>query len=62
MQDDAPRQVYAAVLDEGQYYCSIRTMYRILKNEHGDVKERRRQVQRTAYEKPELLASKPNEV
>ena len=60
--DDAPRQVYAALLDEGQYYCSIRTMYRILKAEHGDVKERRRQVRRPVYEKPELLASKPNEV
>ena len=60
--DDAPRQVYAALLDEGQYYCSIRTMYRILKAEHGDVKERRRQVSRPVYEKPELLASKPNEV
>ena len=60
--DDAPRQVYAALLDEGQYYCSIRTMYRILQAEHGDVKERRRQVRRPVYEKPELLASKPNEV
>ena len=60
--DDAPRQVYASLLDEGQYYCSIRTMYRILKAEHGDVKERRRQVRRPVYEKPELLASKPNEV
>jgi len=61
-QDDAPRQVYAALLDEGQYHCSVRTMYRILKAEHGDVKERRKQVQRPVYEKPELLATKPNEV
>ena len=61
-QDDAPRQVYAALLDEGQYHCSIRTMYRILESEHGDVKERRRHVQRPAYQKPELLATKPNEV
>jgi putative transposase len=61
-QDDAPRQVYATLLDEGRYLCSIRTMYRILKSAHGDVKERRKQVQRPAYKKPELLATKPNEV
>jgi len=28
--DQAPQEVYAALLDEGQYLCSIRTMYRIL--------------------------------
>ena len=28
--DLAPRQVYATLLDEGQYLCSWRTMYRIL--------------------------------
>lgn len=61
-QDDAPRQIYAALLDEGQYHCSVRTMYRILKSVHGDVKERRKQVHRPAYEKPELLATTPNEV
>jgi putative transposase len=61
-QDDTPRQVYAVLLDEGQYHCSIRTMYRILKSEHGDVKERRKGHQRTQYQKPELLATAPNEV
>lgn len=61
-QDDAPRQVYATLLDEGRYLCSIRTMYRILKSAHGNVRERRKQVQRPVYEKPELLATKPNEV
>ena len=61
-QDKAPRQVYAALLDEGQYHCSVRTMYRILTDEHGDVKERRRQVKRPSYEKPELLATAPNQV
>jgi len=29
---------------------------------HGDVKERRRQVQRPHYEKPELLATGPNQI
>jgi putative transposase len=61
-QDDAPRQVYAVLLDEGRYYCSVRTMYRILNAEHGDVKERRKGHQRTHYQKPELLATAPNEV
>ena len=34
--DQAPAEVYASLLDEGLYHCSIRTMYRIL-HEHGDV-------------------------
>ena len=61
-QDKAPRQVYAALLDEGQYHCSVRTMYRVLTDEHGDVKERRRHVKHPSYEKPELLATAPNQV
>jgi putative transposase len=61
-QDKAPYAVYATLLDEGEYYCSIRTMYRILSSEHGCVKERRRGHQRTHYKKPELLATGPNEV
>ncbi|MFH1635597.1 MAG: IS3 family transposase [Chloroflexota bacterium] len=60
--DDTPYQIYAALLDEGQYYCSIRTMYRILTAEHGWVKERRNHVQRPNYTKPELLATAPNQV
>jgi hypothetical protein len=27
--DDSPYEVYATLLDQGIYYCSIRTMYRI---------------------------------
>jgi putative transposase len=60
--DDAPHQIYAKLLDEGRYLCSIRTMYRILETEHGFVKERRKHVQRPKYVKPELLATKPNQV
>jgi putative transposase len=61
--DKAPRQVYAAMIDEGSYLCSVvRTMYRLLTAEHGDVKERRRHVKRPAYVKPELLATGPNQV
>lgn len=61
-QDRAPYQVYASLLDDGIYHCSIRTMYRLLKKEHGLVKERRSQVTRPHYEKPELLATAPNQV
>jgi putative transposase len=60
--DMAPHQAYATLLDEGRYLCSIRTMYRLLSDSHGNVKERRRHVKRPAYKKPELLASAPNEV
>ena len=61
-QDKAPYEIYATLLDEGQYHCSIRTMYRILTMEHGCVKERRRRHQRNNYSKPELLATRANEV
>ncbi len=60
--DHAPYQVYASLLDNGKYYCSIRTMYRLLHKEHGSVPERRRQVSRPKYKKPELLATGPNQV
>ena len=33
--DQAPTEVYATLLDEGQYLCSVRTMYRILE-EHAE--------------------------
>jgi putative transposase len=55
--DLTPYQVYAQLLDDGQYMCGIRTMYRILHSVHGDVKERRRHVDRRHYQKPELLAT-----
>ena len=41
--DEAPRTVYARLLDEGRYLCSASTMYRILRAA-GEVKERRRQA------------------
>jgi putative transposase len=59
--DHAPAQVHATLLDEGQYLCSTRTMYRILESAQ-EVKERRDQVRRPHYVKPELLATRPNEV
>jgi putative transposase len=59
--DLAPAEVYASLLDQGTYHCSIRTMYRIL-HEHDGIKERRRQLSHPIYQKPELLAEGPNQV
>ena len=59
--DLAPREVYATLLDEGRYVCSVRTMYRILE-QHDEVRERRDQLRHPAYKKPELLATGPNQV
>jgi putative transposase len=59
--DKAPHEVYASLLDEGTYHCSIRTMYRILEGQR-EVKERRDQLRHPVYEKPELLANAPNQV
>jgi len=59
--DQAPREVYAALLDEGHYLCSWRTMYRIL-DENQEVQERRNQLRHPNYVKPELLATQPNQL
>ena len=59
--DRAPAQVYATLLDEGTFVCSIPTMYRILR-EHRLVRDRRNQRRHPNYHKPELLATGPNEV
>jgi putative transposase len=59
--DQSPYQVYAALLDEDNYLCSVRTMYRILAQDNTN-RERRNQLKRPNYRKPELLATKPNEV
>jgi putative transposase len=60
-QDCSPAQVYAALLDEGQYHCSIRTMCRLLEAE-GESRERRDQLSRPGYAKPELLATGPHQL
>ena len=59
--DKPPAAVHAALLDEGKYHCSVRTMYRIL-HENSEVRERRNQLRRPNYKKPELLATGPNQV
>lgn len=60
-QDRSPAAVQATLLDEGQYLCSTRTMYRILEAE-GESGERRDQLVHPAYHKPELLATAPNQL
>jgi len=59
--DQTPTEIFATLLDEGTYLCSIRTMYRILAAQ-GEVTERRRQRTHPVYTKPELLATAPNQV
>jgi len=59
--DKAPPQVYATLLDEGEYHCCIRTMYRILE-ENEESRERRDQLRHPKYSKPELLATEANQV
>jgi len=60
-QDQSPREVYATLLDEERYLCSWRTMYRIM-GENQEIRERRDQLQHPVYAKPELLATRPNQV
>jgi putative transposase len=60
-QDCSPAAIQATLLDEGQYLCSTRTMYRVLK-EDGATRERRDQLIHPQYKKPELLASVPNQL
>lgn len=59
--DHAPATIYATLLDEGRYHCSIRTLYRIL-TAQAAVRERRNQLRHPVYQKPELLATAPNQV
>jgi putative transposase len=59
--DRAPAQVWARLLDEDRYLCSISTMYRLLAAA-GENRERRRQRTHPAKKKPELIARRPLEV
>ena len=59
--DASPGAVVATLLDEGTYLASERTMYRILAA-NQEVRERRAQLRHPAYAKPELLATRPNEL
>jgi putative transposase len=59
--DLPPVQIYARLLDEGIYLCSISTFYRVLE-ENRQVKERRRQARHPARAIPELIATLPGQV
>jgi putative transposase len=59
--DQAPASIYATLLDEGRYMCSVPTMYRVLRAA-DEVHERRRQARHPATVKPELVATGPNSV
>ena len=58
--DRSPAEVVATLLDEGQYLCAERTMYRILAA-NQPVRERRNQRSHPCYTKPELVATGPNQ-
>jgi putative transposase len=60
-QDCAPAAIHATLLDDGQYLCSVRTMYRVLE-ENGPTRDRRDQLVHPQYQKPELLATAPNQL
>jgi putative transposase len=53
--------IYATLLDEGTYHCSMSTLYRIL-HSVGEVGDRRDQATRPAHVKPELCATAPRQV
>jgi putative transposase len=53
--------VWARLLDDGIYLCSISTMYRLLAIA-GENRERRRQRTHPARKRPELIARRPNQV
>ena len=59
--DKTAYQMYYSLLDNGEYYGSPRTIYRILQNA-GENKERRILRNHRDAVKPELMATRPNEV
>lgn len=59
--DRAPREVYAILLERGEYLCSVRTMYRILAEQKA-VRERRPQRTHPEHAIPRCCAKAPNQV
>jgi putative transposase len=59
--DKPPLQVYAILLERGQYVGSVATMYRVLR-ENAQVRERRRQATHPPRKVPELIATAPGQV
>jgi putative transposase len=59
--DQPPAQVYAKLLEEGRYLCSVSTMHRLLRAAKGQGERRpQRPAQHNAI--PRLVATGPNEV
>ena len=59
--DKPPLQVYAILLERGQYIGSVSTMYRVLA-ENCQVRERRRLASHPPRKIPELVATGPGQV
>ena len=59
--DQPPAEVYGALLSQGVFYCSERTMYRLLAAD-GESQERRAQRQHPPRAVPRLVATAPNQV
>jgi putative transposase len=60
-QDHTPAEMFATLLDEGTYLCSVSTMYRLLRADNA-TEPRSRAREHTHYARPELLATHPNQV
>jgi putative transposase len=59
--DQTPAHIYATLLSEGTYHCSVRTMHRILKDANASA-DRRRITPKQSYAVPRLEAAAPNDV
>ena len=59
--DTTPMQVYATLLEQGIYLCSVSTMYRIL-GANAQVTDRRRLARHPTRACPELVATAPGQV
>jgi putative transposase len=59
--DQPPPQVYRKLLEQGEYLCSVSTMYRLLRAQ-GQSGDRRNQRPAQHHAVPRLVATKPNQV
>ena len=59
--DMTPRGAHAALLSQGIYLCSVRTMYRILE-QNKSIRERRRIASHPKAEVTRLRATRPSQV
>jgi putative transposase len=59
--DRSVRQVHTVLWDEGQYRCSVSTLYRLLR-QNGPIKDRRHQARHQKRERPVLVARGPNQI